>query len=139
MVPYGFAGLAVILADVLRGGVDAAAGSGGSMLRLFPTVGLPPVLLGNAVSWPIYRRLRKSASRVFRQKDHLGGAERGGGTGAEKEARCKSRYRSGPDAGAGYLPTRGLFGPESSGTAPGAFHNAQDEAMLFYEDDDDES
>ena len=36
-------------------------------------------------------------------------------------------------------PTEALFGPESSGTAPGAFHNAQDEAMLFYEDDDDES
>ena len=36
-------------------------------------------------------------------------------------------------------PTEALFGPESSGTAPGALHNAQDEAMLFYEDDDDES
>ncbi len=81
----------------------------------------------------------EGASRVFRQKDHLGGAERGGGTGAEKEARCKAGIRSGPDAGAGYLPTEALFGPESSGTAPGALHNAQNEAMLFYEDDDDES
>ena len=36
-------------------------------------------------------------------------------------------------------PTEAQFGPESSGTAPGAFHNAQEEAMLFYEDDDDES
>lgn len=109
------------------------------MLRLFLTVGLPPVLLGNAVSWPIYRRLRKAHPEYFVRKDHLGGAERGGGTGAEKEARRKAGIRPVQTPEPDISPTEALFGPESSGTAPGAFHNAQDEAMLFYEDDDDES
>ena len=111
VVPYGFAGLAVILLMFCAAAWMLPQETRGSMLRLFLTVGLPPVLLGNAVSWPIYRRLREGTSRVFRQKDHLGGAERGGGTGAEKEARCKAGIRSGPDAGAGYIPHRGPVWP----------------------------
>lgn len=107
VVPYGFAGLAVILLMFCAAAWMLPQETRGSMLRLFLTVGLPPVLLGNAVSWPIYRSAAEGASRVFRQKDHLGGAERGGGTGAEKEARCKAGIRSGPDAGAGYLSHRG--------------------------------
>lgn len=111
VVPYGFAGLAVILLMFCAAAWMLPQETRGSMLRLFLTVGLPPVLLGNAVSWPIYRRLRKAHPEYFVRKDHLGGAERGGGTGAEKEARCKAGIRSGPDAGAGYLPHRGPVWP----------------------------
>ena len=111
----------------------------GSMLRLFVTVGLPPVLLGNAVSWPIYRRLRKAHPEYFVRKtisEELKEA-------VEQEQKKKPAAKPVSDPvqtpEPDISPTEALFGPESSGTAPGAFHNAQDEAMLFYEDDDDES
>ena len=98
-------------ADVLRGGVDAAAGDE----RLY----VAPVSDGRPAAGATWQRRQlahlpkaaEGASRVFRQKDHLGGTERGGGTGAEKEARCKAGIRSGPDAGAGYLPHRGPVWP----------------------------
>ena len=109
------------------------------MRRLFLTVGLPPVLLGNAVSWPIYRRLRKAHPEYFVRKtisEELKEA-------VEQEQKKKPAAKPVSDPvqtpEPDISPTEALFGPESPGTAPGAFHNAQDEAMLFYEDDDDES
>lgn len=127
-------------ADVLRGGVDAAAGDERALCcAWFLTVGLPPVLLGNAVSWPIYRRLRKAHPEYFVRKtisEELKEA-------VEQEQKKKPAAKPVSDPvqtpEPDISPTEALFGPESSGTAPGAFHNAQDEAMLFYEDDDDES
>ena len=110
VVPYGFAGLAVILLMFCAAAWMLPQETRGSMLRLFLTVGLPPVLLGNAVSWPIYRRLRKAHPEYFVRKT-ISGAERGCGTGAEKEARRKAGIRSGPDAGAGYIPHRGPVWP----------------------------
>jgi hypothetical protein len=68
VVPYGFAGLAVILLMFCAAAWMLPQETRGSMLRLFLTVGLPPVLLGNAVSWPIYRRLRKAHPEYFVRK-----------------------------------------------------------------------
>ena len=111
----------------------------GSMLRLFLTVGLPPVLLGNAVSWPIYRRLRKAHPEYFVRKTIS--EELKEAVEQEQKKRPAAKPVSDPvqTPEPDISPTEALFGPENSGTAPGAFHNAQDEAMLFYEDDDDES
>ena len=139
VVPYGFAGLAVILLMFCAAAWMLPQETRGSMLRLFLTVGLPPVLLGNAVSWPIYRRLRKAHPEYFVRKtisEELKEA-------VEQEQKKKPAAKPVSDPvqtpEPDISPTEALFGPESSGTAPGAFHNAQDEAMLFYEDDDDES
>ena len=68
VVPYGFAGLAVILLMFCAAAWMLPQETRGSILRLFLTVGLPPVLLGNAVSWPIYRRLRKAHPEYFVRK-----------------------------------------------------------------------
>lgn len=111
VVPYGFAGLAVILLMFCAAAWMLPQETRGSMLRLFLTVGLPPGAAWQRRQLAHLPKVAEGASRVFRQKDHLGGAERGGGTGAEKEARCKAGIRSGPDAGAGYLPHRGPVWP----------------------------
>ena len=139
VVPYGFAGLAVILLMFCAAAWMLPQETRGSMLRLFLKVGLPPVLLGNAVSWPIYRRLRKAHPEYFVRKtisEELKEA-------VEQEQKKKPAAKPVSDPvqtpEPDISPTEALFGQESSGTAPGAFHNAQDEAMLFYEDDDDES
>ena len=89
VVPYGFAGLAVILLMFCAAAWMLPQETRGSMLRLFLTVGLPPVLLGNAVSWPIYRRLRKAHPEYFVRK-----------TISEelKEAVDRSRKRSPPQS-----------------------------------------
>ena len=71
VVPYGFAGLAVILLMFCAAAWMLPQETRGSMLRLFLTVGLPPVLLGNAVSWPIYRRLRKAHPEYFVRKTNV--------------------------------------------------------------------
>lgn len=140
VVPYGFAGLAVILLMFCA----AAWMLPPETERLYAAPvsdGRPaaPVLLGNAVSWPIYRRLRKAHPEYFVRKtisEELKEA-------VEQEQKKKPAAKPVSDPvqtpEPDISPTEALFGPESSGTAPGAFHNAQDEAMLFYEDDDDES
>lgn len=92
VVPYGFAGLAVILLMFCAAAWMLPQETRGSMLRLFLTVGLPPGAAWQRRQLAHLPKVAEGASRVFRQKDHLGGAERGGGTGAEKEARLQSRY-----------------------------------------------
>ena len=138
MVPYGFAGLAVILLMFCAAAWMLPQETRGSMLRLFLTVGLPPVLW-QRVSWPIYRRLRKAHPEYFIGKT-ISEELKEAVEQQKKEARCKAGIRSGPDAGAGYLSHRGSVWSGKLGTAPDYVPwHVQDEAMLFYEDDDDES
>lgn len=139
VVPYGFAGLAVILLMFCAAAWMLPPETRGGMLRLFLSVGLPPVLVGNAVSWPVYRKLRKAHPEYFIRKTIS--EELKEAVEQERKKNPVSTPASAPvqTPEPDISPTEALFGPENSGAASGAFHNAQDEAMLFYEDDDDES
>lgn len=57
---YGFAGLAVALVMFYIGALLLDADRRDTMLQVITLYGLAPALLGNAVAWPLYLRLRKT-------------------------------------------------------------------------------
>lgn len=57
---YGFAGLAVALVMFYIGALLLDADQRDTMLQVITLYGLAPALLGNAVAWPLYLRLRKT-------------------------------------------------------------------------------
>ena len=153
MVPWGFVGLGVVL------GMFCAAAlmlehpeDRDFMLRLIFAFGLPPVLVGNAVTWPIYLRLKRSAPapkvrKTVRQElmeaaaKEAAGPERGPAQRTEAVRPPAQDAAGAPAPGAPEAeappPEEALPGPAASGR-PGSARSEEEEAMLFYMDDGDE-
>lgn len=138
VVPFGFFGLAVALGMFYAAAflLDGLARS--NMLYLITVYGLAPVLVGNAVTWPIYFQIKRANPGLNRRKtisEELREA-------MEKEA---AKQSSSPEAPKASKPVPvppepsgdALFGPQAD-RSPSVSRSAQEEAMLFYEDDEDE-
>ena len=137
VAPYGFAGLAVALgmfyaASMLQEGLARQ-----NLLYLVTSYGLAPVLVGNAVAWPIYWRMkrarpdmnqRKTVAQELRQAIEKQNAKKP----PAPEKTPAPETPSQPDI----PPEEALFGPEA-GVSPRAARSAQEEAMLLYEDEDE--
>ena len=101
---YGFAGLAVVLAMFYIGALLLDADRRALMLPLITLYGLAPVLVGNAVGWPLYLRLRKThplPERKTLQQEILEAAQKSGGKVArrtpEEEPPQETARRSSPE------------------------------------------
>lgn len=147
MVPGGFVGLGVVLlmfcaaALMLEHPEDRDF-----MLRLIFAFGLPPVLVGNAVAWPIYLRLKHAnpapGPRKTVRQELLEAAAREAEKQERKRARQAEKAPAPPEPAKPApqppeTPEEALFGPESGG-GPSAFRSEEEEAMLLYMDDGDE-
>lgn len=124
VVPFSFIGLTVLFGMFCAAASFLDAGSRGTMLRLIAMYGLGPVVVGNAVSWPIYlnrfktRKVGRSVSR---------------GSSAGRAAVPKV-----PPAP---ISEESLFGPDPNGPdgdapLPPGVRSVQEEAALFYEEGD---
>ena len=142
VAPYGFFGLAIALGMFYAAAflLDGLARS--NMLYLITAYGLAPVLIGNAVTWPIYLSMKRANPALNRRKTiseelrdavaeeaskHLASPE--SPSQPEKPAPAPSD-RPDPSGDA-------LFGPQAD-RSPMVSRSVQEEAMLFYEDEDDE-
>ena len=141
VAPYGFAGLAVVLAMFCAAALMLDEPARGNMLRLIAMFGLAPVLVGNAAAWPIYLKMKRANPALNHRKtiqEELREA-------MEKEAAKKPPRKAPPppqppvEKEPEVTPEEALFGPEAGTGTPPAFRSAQEEAMLFYEDDEEES
>lgn len=144
IAPWSFGGLAVILgmfyASVFLLDPEVRPG----MLWLISVYGLPPVLVGNAVTWLIYLAIRRfSPALLHRERKTIQEELR---EAAAKEAtRSREKEQASPkppEAGALEAPEAGTpeeAYPELGPEAAASFRSAQDEAMLLYMDDDEES
>ena len=139
VAPYGFAGLAVVFAMFCAAALMLDEPARGNMLRLIAMFGLAPVLVGNAAAWPIYLKMKRANPALNHRKtiqEELREA-------AEKEAAKKPARQEPPapqpPAQPEVTPEEALFGPEAAPGTPPAFRSAQEEAMLLYEDDEEES
>lgn len=148
MVPGGFVGLGVVFlmycasALMLEHPEDRDF-----MLRLIFAFGLPPVLVGNAVAWPLYRRIKRThpapkERKTVRQELLEAVAQES----AKRERKAEEDRRPAPPPEEAKPaaeppeeppPEEAVFGPESGG-GPSAFRSEEEEAMLLYMDDDDE-
>ena len=144
VAPYGFAGLAVVFAMFCAAALRLDEPARGNMLRLIAMFGLAPVLVGNAAAWPIYLKMKRANPALNHRKtiqEELREA-------MEKEAAKKPPRKAPPppqppvepvEKEPEVTPEEALFGPEAGTGTPPAFRSAQEEAMLFYEDDEEES
>lgn len=139
VAPYGFAGLAVVFMMFCAAALMLDQPARGNMLWLIAMFGLAPVLVGNAAAWPIYLKMKRANPALNHRKtiqEELREA-------AEKEAAKKPARQEPPapqpPAQPEVTPEEALFGPEAAPGTPPAFRSAQEEAMLLYEDDEEES
>lgn len=131
VAPYGFAGLAVVLCMFYAASLMLSAQARGNMLRLVTMFGLLPVLVGNAVTWPIYLKMKRANPALNHRKtvsEELREA-------VERE-RAKKPAASPPPAP---KPPEAAAGPGPDVKGPPAFCTEQEEARLLYEDDEETS
>lgn len=149
MVPGGFVGLGVVFVMFCAAALMLEHPEDRDfMLRLIFAFGLPPVLVGNAVTWPIYLRLRRSAPAPKGRKTVRQELMEAAAQEAEKQERKRARRAEkgrtpappeaaepAPKPPASSAPEEAFFGPESGS---GVFRSEEEEAMRLYMDDDDD-
>lgn len=141
IVPYGFAGLAVLLCMFYAAALMTEAQARSGLSYLITLYGLAPVLVGNAAAWPIYLKMKRADPALDHRKTLSEELREAVEQEAAKRPRPPVQAPEDPPApGAGDMdipPEEALFGPEA-GRSPRAFRSAQEEAMLLYLDDDEE-
>lgn len=148
IAPWSFGGLAVILgmfyASVFLLDPEVRPG----MLWLISVYGLPPVLVGNAVTWLIYLAIRRFSPALLHRtrktiQEELREAVEAARKGEQEQASSETpEAPKAPESGASEAPEAGTpeeAYPELGPEAAASFRSAQDEAMLLYMDDDEES
>lgn len=139
VAPYGFCGLAVALCMFYAAAFLLEGLARSNMLYLITVYGLAPVLVGNAVTWPIYWRMKRTNPAMNRRKtiaEELKDAV--AKEAAKKPAPPEQTQPSKPVSSDRPEPSGdALFGPQAD-RSPMVSRSVQEEAMLFYEDDDDE-
>ena len=158
VAPYGFSGLLVALCMFYIAALLLSDDARPLMLYLITIYGLGPVLVGNAVTWPIYLKIkrdnpalnhRKTISEELRDAVEKEAAKKQR-SASKKASRQTEEPASAPEARpsqaakSASVPKErpepsgdALFGPQAD-RSPIVSRSAQEEAMLFYEDDDDE-
>lgn len=137
VAPYGFGGLAVALgmfyaAAALQDGLARQ-----NLFFLITCYGLAPVLVGNAVAWPVYWRMKKAHPDMNKPKTVAQELREAVEKQNAKRPQKPAEPETPPQAENADIPAEeALFGPEA-GVSPRAQRSAQDEAMLLYEDEDD--
>ena len=139
VAPYGFFGLAVVLGMFYAAAILLEGDARSLMLYLITIYGLAPVLVGNAVTWPIYLKMKRDNPALNHRKtiaEEL--QEAVAKEAAKKSAQSKPSQPPKPAPSQAPEPSgAALFGPQAD-RSPAVSRSAQEEAMLFYEDDDDE-
>ena len=142
IVPYSFAGLAVWLCMFYAAAFLLAGEGRVYMLKTITMFGLAPVLVGNAVTWPIYLRMKRADPTMNHRKtirEELKEAvEQEAARRPEKEnpaegfapsaAPVETELREGEA-----LYSFGEYAPANS--RPG-YRSAEEEAMLLYEEEE---
>ena len=143
VAPYGFLGLAVLLLVFYAVAFLLEEDARPLMLYIITLYGLAPVLVGNAVTWPIYLKIKRANPALNQRKTIQEELQEALEKEAAKKPSCKAPPPPQPVPPAEREPEvtaeEAMFGPEAGAGTPPAFRSAQDEAMLFYEDDEEES
>lgn len=143
VAPYGFVGLAIILAMFCAASLMLDPTVRIPMLQLLAMYLLPPVLVGNVVTWPIYLEMkrrnpamndRKTLAEELREAAQKEAAKHPERTQENEESSAEEEH---PEIST----TEAMFGPEDN-SHYFAEHSVQEEAMLLYldeEEDEEES
>ena len=140
IAPYSFAGLAVWLCMFYAAAFLLDGEGRVYMMKTITMFGLAPVLVGNAVTWPIYLRMKRADPTMNHRKtirEELKEA-------VEQEAARRPEPAEEPAVSAEETPVsapeltaeEALFGPDENTHAWPVYRSAEEEAMLLYEDEE---
>ncbi len=140
VAPYGFLGLAVLLLVFYAVAFLLEEDARPLMLYIITLYGLAPVLVGNAVTWPIYLKIKRANPALNHRKTMA--EELREAVEKEKAAHPEptETKHPAPEPSALEPPAtveEAMFGLQADRSAF-ASRSAQEEAMLLYEDDEDE-
>lgn len=137
IAPYSFAGLAVWLCMFYAAAYLLEGEGRIYMMKTITMFGLAPVLVGNAITWPIYLRMKRADPTMNHRKtlrEEL------------KEAVAQETVRH-PEPAEEPAPAsvsepalteeEALFGPDEYAAARPIYRSAEEEAMLLYEDEEE--
>lgn len=136
LVPWGFVGLGVVLGMFCAAALLLPSPDRHWMLLLILAYGLPPVLVGNLVTWPLYLRIKRSAPAPERRKTVRQELMEAAAKEAAKQERKQTRQARPEKEVPPSTPEEALFEPEA-GSAP-SFRSEEEEAMRLYMDNEDE-
>ena len=141
IVPYGFAGLLVILCMFYAASMMQLPENRSIMLPVITAYGLAPVLVGNAVTWPIYLKYKRKhpapEHRKTIQEELKEAIKKEDGRRSSKSAACSPIEPSKSPEHGEDTSEEMIFGPEY-GACPPSGLSAEKEAMLLYEEEDDD-
>lgn len=148
IVPYGFIGLAAVLGMFYAAAFLLDQPARSNMLILITMFGLAPVLVGNAVSWLIYLKIKRIHPALNHRKtipqELREAIEKENARKAHKEQKLadKAPEVSAAAAASKHPPApsidveSALFGPEFNPVPPSS-RTAEEEAMLLFVDDEE--
>lgn len=147
IVPYSFGGLAVWLCMFYAAAFLLEGEGRIYMMRTITMFGLAPVLVGNAITWPIYLRMKRADPTMNHRKtirEELKEAvarEEALHPKAPETAAAPAEETADPAPASGEVPElteeEALFGPDESAPARRPiYRSAEEEAMLFYEEEE---
>lgn len=136
IAPYSFAGLAVWLCMFYAAAYLLEGEGRVYMMKTITMFGLAPVLVGNAITWPIYLRMKRADPTMNHRKtirEELKEAV------AQEAARHPEPVEepatvSAPESA--FTEEAALFGPDEYAPARPVYRSAEEEAMLLYEDEE---
>lgn len=137
IVPYSFVGLAVWLCMFYAAAYLLEGEGRVYMMKTITMFGLAPVLVGNAVAWPIYLRMKRADPTMNHRKtirEELKEA-------VAQEAAHHPEQAEEPVPVSAPEPAlteeEALFGPDEYTSARPTYRSAEEEAMLLYEDEEE--
>ena len=147
IAPYSFAGLAVWLCMFYAAAYLLEGDGRIYMMQTITMFGLAPTLVGNIVTWPIYLKIRRADPTLNYRKTIREELREEVEKESAKQAKTPS---ASPNASTAAVDTsiekqppsptipdeEAFFGPEA-GRNPVVSRSAEEEAMLFYEDEAD--
>ena len=141
IAPYSFVGMAVWLCMFYAAALLLEADARSYMLQLITMFGLAPVLVGNAVTWPIYLKIKRANPALNHRKtirEELNEAvKEEAAKHPERPTEENASEPAAPTAQPEPTLEEAMFGPEAGAGPRPAYRSVEEEAMLFYEDEEE--
>lgn len=137
IAPYSFVGLAGWLCMFYAAAYLLEGEGRVYMMKTITMFGLAPVLVGNAITWPIYLRMKRADPTMNHRKtirEELKEAV------AQEAARHPEPAEEPAPASApepALTEEEALFGPDEYAPVRPIYRSAEEEAMLLYEDEEE--
>lgn len=140
IAPYSFVGLAVWLCMFYAAAFLLEGEARAYMARTITMFGLAPVLVGNAVTWPIYLKIKRGDPALNHRKtlrEELKEAVEQEAAKHPQDAEAPAEELCPDPEGPEITAAEAMFGPEAGGAYRPSSRSAEEEAMLFYEDEEE--